>query len=84
MGAVEAGGNLNLLLAAAVAGVQTDDDDSSSDGDHGRDPLTLDDAMELWNRLRRRQGQERDESFSGLDCRGRDKPFQVFLYDKLY
>lgn len=56
MGAVEAGGNLNLLLAAAVAGVQTDDDDSSSDGDHGRDPLTLDDAMELWNRLRRRQG----------------------------
>lgn len=78
MGAVEAGGNLNLLLAAAVAGVQTDDDDSSSDGDHGRDPLTLDDAMELWNRLRRRQGQERDEFFSGLDCRGRDKSFKVF------
>lgn len=84
MGAVEAGGNLNLLLAAAVAGVQTDDDDSSSDGDHGRDPLTLDDAMELWNRLRRRQGQERDEFFSGLDCQGRDKSFKVFPYDKLY
>lgn len=59
MGAVGAGGNLNLLLAAAVAGAQTDDDDddSSSDGDHGRDPLTLDEAMELWNWHKTRQGQ---------------------------
>ena len=67
MGAVGAGGNLNLLLAAAVAGAQTDDDNSSGDDDRERDPLTLDDAMELWNRHKTRQGEEEHEAFLGAD-----------------
>ncbi|KAJ7325359.1 hypothetical protein OS493_029908 [Desmophyllum pertusum] len=54
IGAAGPGGNLNLLLAAAVAGAQTDDDNSSSDEDREREPLTLDEAMELWTRHKKR------------------------------
>ncbi|XP_074611453.1 uncharacterized protein LOC141865971 [Acropora palmata] len=42
-------GNLNLLLAAAVAGAQTDEDNSSSD-EADLEPLTFDKAMQLWMR----------------------------------
>ena len=46
------------MLAAAVAGAQTDDDNSSSDEERERDPLTLDEAMELWTKHKKRNGGE--------------------------
>ena len=45
------------MLAAAVAGVQTDDDNSSSDEERERDSLTLDKAMELWTKHKKRNGE---------------------------
>ena len=57
IGGTGPGGNLNLLLAAAVAGVQTDDDNSSSDEERERDSLTLDKAMELWTKHKKRNGE---------------------------
>lgn len=45
------------MLAAAVAGAQTDDDNSGSDEDRERDPLTLDEAMELWTKHKKRNGE---------------------------
>lgn len=57
IGSAGPGGNLNLLLAAAVAGAQTDDDNSSSDEDRARDLLTLDEAMELWTKHKKRNGE---------------------------
>jgi len=50
------------LLAAAVAGVQTDDDNSSSDDGVDQELLTLDKAMELWNNHKTPDG-EKSHSF---------------------
>ena len=56
VGVVRPSSNLNLLLAAAVAGAQTDEDNSSSDeGD--LEPLTLDKAMELWMKHKKPKGE---------------------------
>lgn len=54
---IQPAGNLNLLLAAAVAGVHTDDDDdgSSSDDKGDQECLTLDKAMELWMKYKTQQ-----------------------------
>ncbi|KAK2569939.1 hypothetical protein P5673_005800, partial [Acropora cervicornis] len=49
-------GNLNLLLAAAVAGAQTDEDNSSSD-EADLEPLTFDKAMQLWMRHKTPKGE---------------------------
>ena len=57
IGVVQPGGNLNLLLAAAVAGAQTDDDNSSSDNECDRESLTLDKAMELWTKHKTSDGE---------------------------
>ena len=57
IGVVQPVGNLNLLLAAAVAGVQTDDDNSSTEDECDREPLTLDKAMELWTKHKTSQGE---------------------------
>lgn len=46
------------MLAAAVAGVQTDDDNSSTDEERERDPLTLDEAMELCAKHKKRNGEK--------------------------
>ena len=40
-----------------MAGVQTDDDNSSSDEERERDQLTLDKAMELWTKHKKRNGE---------------------------
>lgn len=57
--------NLNLLLAAAVAGAQTDEDNSSSDeGD--LEPLTFDKAMELWMRHKTPKGEALFLATSGV------------------
>ena len=53
---IQPAGNLNLLLAAAVAGVHTDDDDDGSSSDKGdQECLTLDKAMELWMKHKTQQ-----------------------------
>ena len=47
---------MNLLLAAAVAGVHTDEDNSSSDDEGNKQSLTLDKAMELWTKHKTQDG----------------------------
>ena len=58
-------GNLNLLLAAAVAGAQTDEDNSSSD-EADLEPLTFDKAMELWMRHKTPKGEALCLATSGV------------------
>ena len=69
IGCEKPSGNLNLLLAAAVAGAQTDEDNSSSDeGD--LEPLTFDKAMELWMRHKTPKGEKLFLATSGVKLSG--------------
>lgn len=54
-----------MLLAAAVAGAQTDEDNSSSD-DADLEPLTFDKAMELWMRHKTPKGEALFLATSGV------------------